>query len=241
MNVLVVGATGATGKLLLDGLLQRGVHTRAIVRSAARLPSSIRNHPNLSLTEASLLDLDDTSLEAHVEGCRAVASCLGHNLSFKGMYGKPRRLVTDATDRLCNAIQSTAPDAPVRFVLVNTSGNRNRDLEERRSIPEHMVVGLLRALLPPHPDNEQAAEHLRVRIGRSDPFIEWVAVRPDGLIDENEVTPYELHPSPIRSPIFNAGKTSRINVADFMARLITENDLFGEWKGRMPVLYNAEV
>jgi len=36
----------------------------------------------------------------HVAGCDAVASCLGHNLTFKRLFGKPRRLVTDAVRRL---------------------------------------------------------------------------------------------------------------------------------------------
>ena len=65
-----------------------------------------------------------------------------------------------------------------------------------------------------------------------------VVVRPDTLIDEKKVSEYEVHPSPIRSAIFNAGKTSRTNVGDFMASLITEDDLWRRWRGRMPVIYN---
>jgi hypothetical protein len=68
--------------------------------------------------------------------------------------------------------------------------------------------------------------------------IEWVAVRPDSLIDEDRVTEYEVHPSPIRSATFNPGKTSRINVGRFMADLITDDDLWNRWKGQMPVIYN---
>ena len=64
-------------------------------------------------------------------------------------------------------------------------------------------------------------------------------MRPDGLINSESVTDYELHPSPIRSPIFNAGRTSRINVAHFMARLITGDDLWSVWRGQMPVIYNS--
>ena len=91
--------------------------------------------------------------------------------------------------------------------------------------------------MPPHGDNEKAADYLRTQIGQNNQFIEWAAVRPDGLIDNDEVTEYEIHPSPIRSAIFNAGKTSRINVGHFMAKLITDNDIWMKWKGRMPVVY----
>lgn len=68
--------------------------------------------------------------------------------------------------------------------------------------------------------------------------MEWAAVRPDGLINEDRVTEYELYPSPVRSAIFDAGKTSRINVAHFMANLITDESAWQEWKGQMPVIYN---
>ena len=63
-------------------------------------------------------------------------------------------------------------------------------------------------------------------------------VRPDRLINENEVTPYEIHPSPTPSAIFDAGKISRINVAHFMANLIGNDDLWYKWNGQMPVMYN---
>ena len=93
-------------------------------------------------------------------------------------------------------------------------------------------------LLPPHVDNEKAADYLRTNIGQSNSFIQWTAVRPDGLTIEEEVTEYKIHPSPIRSAIFDAGKISRINVAHFMASLITDNNLWNTWKGQMPVIYN---
>jgi hypothetical protein len=121
---------------------------------------------------------------------------------------------------------------------MNTTGNRNRDLGENQSIGEKIVVGLLRFLLPPQADNEQAADYLRTQIGQKDTAIEWAAVRPDGLINEDVVTAYTVHPSPTRSPIFNPGQTSRINVAHFMADLITDDVAWKKWKGQMPVIYN---
>ncbi len=121
---------------------------------------------------------------------------------------------------------------------MNTMGNRNRDLNEPISFAEKCVVGLLRLLLPPHVDNEQAADYLRSKVGQNDKLIEWTAVRPDNLIDEDEVTPYDVYPSPIRSAIFDAGQTSRINVGHFMADLITEDDIWQQWQGQMPVIYN---
>jgi hypothetical protein len=121
---------------------------------------------------------------------------------------------------------------------MNTTGNRNSDLNEPISFAQKCIIGLLRLLLPPHVDNEQAADYLRRQIGQNNKSIEWVAVRPDGLINEDEVTDYEIQPSPTRSAIFNAGKVSRINIAHFMASLMNDNNLWTKWKGQMPVIYS---
>jgi len=240
MTTLVVGASGATGQLLVEQLLNRGENVKIIVRSPDSLPENIEKHDNLSVIHASVLDLSDAEMAQHVSGCDAVASCLGHNMTFKGMYGHPRKLVTDATRRLCDAIRANKAEAPIKFVLMNTTGNRNHDLSEPISFGQKCVIGLIRVMVPPHVDNEQAADYLRSRIGQNDAVIEWAAVRPDTLIDETEVTEYEVHPSPIRSAIFDAGKTSRINVAHFMAELITDDLTWNKWKGQMPVIYNKE-
>lgn len=238
MTILVVGASGATGRLLVEQLLNRGQNVKVIVRSSEKLPEFLKNHDNLSVICASVLELSDDEMVQYVNGCDAVASCLGHNMNWKGLFGHPRRLVTDATRRLCNAIKTNKLEKPTRYVLMNTTGNSNRDLHEPISFAQRCVIGLLRLLLPPHVDNEKAADYLRTNIGQNDREVEWVAVRPDSLIDEDNVTEYEVHPSPIKSAIFDSGRTSRINVGHFMADLITDDNTWNKWKGQMPVIYN---
>jgi len=238
MTVLVVGASGATGRLLVNQLLLKGNNVKIIVRSKENLPESWNEKNNLEIYTASILELSDIELMDYTKDCDAIASCLGHNLTFKGIYGQPRMLVTDATKRLCKAIKNNRPKRPLKYVLMNTSGNSNRDLNEPISFAQKCVIGLLRLVLPPHVDNEQAADYLRTKIGQNDKYIQWVAVRPDSLIHENEVTEYEAYLSPIRSAIFNAGKVSRINVGHFMSELINDNNLWNKWKGQMPVIYS---
>jgi len=240
MTTLVAGGTGATGRLLVSQLLARGERVKTIVRDKGRLPEALREDPHLSITEASILELTDQQMAEHVRDCSAVVSCLGHNLTFKGMFGHPRRLVTDATRRLSKAIKANELKHATKFVLMSTTGVRNRDLNEPISIAQHCVIGLIRACVPPHADNENAAAFLRTTIGQHDQTIEWVAVRPDGLIDNASVSTYDLYHSPTRSAIFDSGKTSRINVSHFMADLITEPEIWRQWKGQMPVIYNAE-
>ena len=238
MTILVVGASGATGRQLIEQLLTQGHNVKAVVRSPEKLPESWKSNERVKIISASLLDLSDKEMMELTLDCDSIASCLGHNMTWKGIYGQPRKLVTDAARRLCNAIEANKPESPIKYVLMNTTGNSNRDLNEPISFAQKCVIGLLRLLLPPHVDNEKAADYLRTQVGQNNQFIEWTAVRPDGLIDDDVVTDYEIHPSPTRSAIFNAGKISRINVGHFMASLISDSNLWNKWKGQMPVIYS---
>lgn len=238
METLIAGASGATGKHLVNELLKSGQKVKIIVRSTGKIPESWASNDNLKIIRRDISEISIEEMSGYLADCQAAASCLGHNLSWKGVYGKPRKLVSEAVRLMCDAIIKNKPAKPVKFVLMNTAGNSNRDLNEPVSFGQKIIITLLRLFLPPHTDNENAADYLRVKIGQKDPDIEWVAVRPDSLINEEEVTDYSLHISPTRSAIFNSGKTSRLNVGHFMASLITDDGLWQKWKGQMPVIYN---
>ncbi len=238
MKILVVGANGATGRHLVKQLMSSGHKVKAIVRPSGQIPDYWKNNDNLTLIRGNVTEMGVDEIAKLLAGCQAVASCLGHNLTRKGIFGKPRRLVTDSVKLLCRAIHQNSTQLPVRFLLMNTVGNRNRDLNEPVSFAQKIALGMLRLMVPPHSDNEQAADFLRVNIGQHDPQIEWAIVRPDSLIDNDAVTDYELFESPVRSALFNPGKTSRINAGHFMAQLLMEDDPWRLWKGKMPVIYN---
>lgn len=241
MTTLILGASGATGKQLVEQLLIMKHKVKVVVRPTSKIPDSWINSNQVAIIKASVSDINVNDMAKYLEGCQGVASCLGHNITMKGIWGKPRRLVANAVKLVCTAIQMNSNEIPVKFVLMNTTGNRNKDLKESISLGEKLVMGLIRMLVPPQFDNEVAAEFLRVDIGQNDKLVEWVAVRPDSLINENNVSEYKVYASPIRSALSNPGKTSRINVGNFMARLITEIDLWNKWKGQMPVIYNTEA
>lgn len=241
MKILVVGASGATGKHLVDQLLESGRQVKIIVRSTSNIPGQWNDNEQVTIFKGNVSEMSMKEISGIIVDCQSVASCLGHNLTWKGIYGKPRRLVTDTVKLLCEAIIKNATQKPVKFVLMNTTGNRNRDLNEPISFTQKIVIGLIRILLPPHVDNEEAADYLRVAIGQNNPNVEWATVRPDTLINEGSVSKYSLHASPTRSALFNPGKTSRINVGHFMASLIQNDNLWNNWKGQMPVIYNDEA
>ncbi|WP_375578541.1 NAD(P)-binding oxidoreductase [Marivirga tractuosa] len=241
MKTLIVGASGATGKLLVEELLSARKEVKIIVRPTANIPDTWLYNEQLHIIRGNISEMNLEEMTEIVTDCDGFASCLGHNLTLKGMFGHPRRLVTEAVQLISKAISKNNPAKAVKFVLMNTVGNQNRDINEHVSTAQKIVIAVIRTLLPPQADNEKASDYLRLQIGQKNPKIEWVTVRPDALNNEKTVTEYNLHPSPIRSAIFNPGETSRINVAHFMTQLILDDNLWKEWKGRMPVIYNVET
>lgn len=237
-KALVLGASGATGRSLVQMLLKKGIEVIAIVRNANSLISIDSSQPGFQIVEAEISEISESDLAQYLAECEVVLSCLGHNLTFKGMFGNPRRLVTDAIKKVVKTIESINSDKKFKIILMNTTGNSNSDIPEKPPYSQRFIIALLRLLLPPHVDNEKAADFLRIQIGQKNNSIEWVAVRPDGLINEDQVSKYDIHISPVRNVIFDAGKTSRINVADFMSDLVVMPELWNEWKGKMPVIYN---
>ena len=236
--ILVAGATGNTGRPLVEQLLAMGHAVRVIVRSRDRLPASVLQHPNITVIEASILDLSDQQMSEFVKGCDAVVSCLGHIISFKGVFGAPRKLCTDAARRLCAAIETNRPNSPAKFILMNTVGVSNPSLTERRGFLERVVLTLLSWFIPPTKDNETAAQHLHETVGTQSEYLEWCSVRPDSLINA-EVSLYDVTESPVTA-LFSGRPTTRSNVAHFMVQLIEDEALWDTWRFKMPVIMNAQ-
>lgn len=237
MKALVLGASGATGKLVVQQLVKKNIQVRVVVRESAILPNQISDDKSIEIIKGNINDFDIVKIKDLVKDCDAVISCLGHNISFKGMFGPPHKLVYNAVAKIIEALQSLNQNS--KFILMSTTAYTNRRAGEVNTFGEKIVFSLLKVLLPPHKDNMLAADHLVYKLGSANNIV-WVAVRPDSLFDEDTVSEYEIHNNKIRSPIFNPGKTSRINVSNFMAELVTNDKLWQEWKHKTPVIYNKE-
>ncbi|KAA3656167.1 MAG: NAD(P)-dependent oxidoreductase [Calditrichaeota bacterium] len=235
MKTLVFGASGATGKHVVLHLLERHHAAKIVVRESAKIPDKFLEDQNVEIIKGDIDRFSTEEIHALLVDCDSVVCCLGHNLSFKGMYGKPRKLVVNAVRKITAAL--AASNTPKKFVLMSTTAYTNKSHGEKNTSGEKLVFSLLEILLPPHKDNVLAANHLLYEVGASKQ-IEWVAVRPDGLIDEESTSHYELLENKIRSPLFDPGKTSRINVGHFMVELLVNEDLWGRWKFKTPVIYN---
>jgi len=122
-----------TGQPLIEQLLGKTYKVRVVVRSPSKLTPKILENPNITVIEAPILELTDEELAEHVKDCDAVVSCLGHTLDFKGMFGDPKKLCTEAARRLCNAIEKNTPSNPTKLILMNTVGVKNPDCDEKRA------------------------------------------------------------------------------------------------------------
>lgn len=94
-GILVVGATGGTGKQLVAQALERGYEVTAFVRNPSRLDLE---HARLSVAHGDVLDRD--SLDAAVGGHDAVVSALGHKRFFY-----PNRILSRGTINLLQAMR----------------------------------------------------------------------------------------------------------------------------------------
>ena len=237
MKVLVLGASGATGSKVVRQLIKRNIETRILIRKTAILTKEITENQLVEIVKGNITDFNPNEVEKLVENCDVVISCLGHNLNFKGMFGHPRYLVRDAVRSVCEAAKKSS-NRKVKLILMSTTAYTNKPFGEKNSLGESIIFSLLMLLLPPHRDNVKAADFLNHEIGKKDEKVEWIGVRPDTLIDEEKESSYVIKHHRERSPIFNAGKTSRINVSHFMAELVTDEGLWKKWLCKTPVIYN---
>ncbi|MCX5886516.1 MAG: NAD(P)H-binding protein [Proteobacteria bacterium] len=76
--VVVAGATGRTGKLIVEELVARGYQVRAMVRSAAQ--AYVLQREGVELAEGDLTSVD--SLEKIMEGAQYLISAIGSKKPF---------------------------------------------------------------------------------------------------------------------------------------------------------------
>ncbi len=245
--VVVLGATGMTGRWVVKQLLDKSCNVKAVVRDPARLPKEITENANfskLTVITGTVLDLAPADVDNLVKDSDAVVSCLGHNITFDGMYRAPYDVCEGSARKIHQAIEKQSEDAKkCKFVMINTVGVPNPDPalkeKEARGFGDRMLLGLVRTIAPPHVDNEKAVAYLTQQAAKGSTRMEWCAVRPDSLIDSGQVSPYEVMESPTTT-ITGGKATSRINVANFMVRLLEEEDLWNKWKFAMPVINDLE-
>lgn len=107
MRLLIVGATGGTGRALVEQALERGHEVTALVRNPSRLGLS---HARLTAVVGDVMQ--PASLDAAVRGQDAVLSALGHKRWFY-----PTRILSAGTQHLADAMRRHG----VRRLIVETA------------------------------------------------------------------------------------------------------------------------
>lgn len=229
-KVFVVGATGATGKHVVQMMLDQGHEVTALVRSKTSMLSKLKdktNQVNLHIHEGSVSNMSHEELVALTQDCNFVVSCLGHNLTFRGVYFN-RRLVTNACKKLTKAMPSSC-----KFLLMGSDGVAHTDVDPKRGLGERFVIFLLRYLIPPHADNEQAAAFL-LKSNRKE--LDWVIVRPTNLVDAEEASgKYDISEKAEVS-LFGDTSISRNDVGHFFVELMTKEAIYSKYQHKMPVI-----
>ncbi|HUO82594.1 MAG TPA: SDR family oxidoreductase [Gammaproteobacteria bacterium] len=109
LRILIVGATGGTGRMLVAQSLERGYAVTAFVRDPSRLKIE---HPRLRIVPGDVLDAE--SVAAAVYGQQAVLSALGHK-----QYFKPTRIQSQGTANILRAMDTHGVS---RFVCETSLG-----------------------------------------------------------------------------------------------------------------------
>jgi len=229
-TTFVVGATGATGKYVVQYLLDQGQNVKVVCRSVEKMKSLLTTSSygeRLQITEASISQVSDQDLEKLTQDCTHVVSCLGHNMTLAGMFGREdRRLVTDAVTRLTKVMPPSA-----KFILMGTAGV-TVPTDEPRSMVDRTILFFCRTLLPPHCDNEETAAHF---LKLQSP--EWCMVRPTNLRD-GEPQKHVLYSTPPGGLFAADAIVTRSTVAKFMVNLILDSSLFQTFKYQSPLIYD---
>jgi len=198
-RVLILGATGGTGRQLVEQALERG----HIVTALARDPSALRvEHPRLTVVRGDVLDYP--SVEVAVRGQDAVLSALGHKRFFY-----PTRVLSEGTRNLLRAMETHGVQ---RFVCETALGIG--DSAGRMGV--YYTFFVIPIILPFYFWDKTRQERLIAASG-----VNWVVVRPGALTNGAKRGRYR-HGRNVGSFLWTV-RISRADVADFMLNQMTDH------------------
>ncbi len=194
MKLLVLGATGATGRLIVRDAVAKGYSVVALVRSKA----------SADLPEAELIEgdaRDEATLARAMGGCDAVVSALG-----TGMGRRKVDLLTVATRAL---IAAMTRNGVRRLVCISALGVGNS-----RGHGGFVFDRLFQPLLLSQAYKDKERQEAAIRASALD----WVVVRPAMLTDDparGSVRAFTDLSS------VSGGKVARADVARFVVEQLT--------------------
>jgi putative NADH-flavin reductase len=196
VKILIIGATGATGRVLMREALEQGHQVTALARNPSALaPEDYR--PRVLQGNA----LDASEVQAAVAGQDAVLSALGTRST------RPTTLFSHSTHNLISAMNKHGVRRLVCITGIGAGESKGHVgfLYDRIMLP--FVVKNI------YEDKNRQEEAIK----QSD--LEWVIVRPARLTDEPAKGEYRVY----LGGSYTAKTISRADVAAFMLAQLTED------------------
>jgi nucleoside-diphosphate-sugar epimerase len=207
MRLLVIGATGGTGRELVQQALAQGHQVTAFVRDPARLQIE---HANLRIAQGDVLDY--ATVEAAMPGQDAVLSALGHK---RFLY--PNKIQSEGMRNILGAMKSC--DVP-RLVCETALGIGNS--VGRLGLPHTFFI--LPLILQFYMWDKLRQEVLIMASDR-----DWVIVRP-GVLKNGPARGEYRHGRDVGN-YFWPVSIARADVADFMLKQLQEDAYLGTAPG----------
>ena len=198
MRILVIGASGGSGREIVSQALERGHRVTALARKPARVKQT---HENLTVTRGDVMDA--ASLAPALRGQDAVLCALGH----KRWLG-PSRVLSQGTRNLVDAMQA----AGVRRLVVETALGVG-DSTGRLGL--YYTLFVIPFILPFYWYDKGRQEHV---VRGSD--LDWVIVRPGQLTHGKKRGRYKHGPR-VGNYLWSVA-ISRADTADFMLNQLGE-------------------
>jgi len=196
MKIAVFGATGGTGKQVVQQALAAGDQVAALVRDPAKL--AIGN-ANLNLVTGNVLDA--AKVEETLAGVDAVVVSLGNTSD------NPDFVVSQGTQVIVDAMKRLGQ--PRRIVIVSSLGVG----ESKDQVPFAFKMLMSTVLRKPMEDKERQEALVKAS------GLDWTIVRPGGLTDGPATGSYKSG----LDPKIGAGQVSRADVAAFVLEQLTDS------------------
>lgn len=207
LRLVIIGATGGTGRQLVEQALRQGHEVTALARNPAKLSLQ---HPKLRVLQGDVLDY--ATLEPAMRGQDAVLCALGH----KRFFG-PSRILSEGTADLLRAMKSAGV---ARLICESSLGIGN----SAGRVGPLATLFVYPLILPFYAWDKLRQEKL---IEESD--LDWVIVRPAALT--NGAARGRYRHGPKVGSYLRPVRISRADVADFMLRQLTDDHYLGSAPG----------
>ncbi|HEX2897180.1 MAG TPA: SDR family oxidoreductase [candidate division Zixibacteria bacterium] len=198
MNVLIIGATGGTGRELVKQALERGHSVTALVRKPERANFS---DPKVKIMHGNVLDYE--SVIRSMEGQDAVLSALGH----KRWLG-PTKILSEGTKNIIKAMESHNVSRFICETSLSVGESFGR-------LGLYYTLFVIPIILPFYFWDKRRQEKI-IR----DSSLKWTIVRPGPLNNRKGRKKYK-HGEIVGNYIWTFG-ISRADVADFMLNQLTD-------------------